>query len=236
MVRLGVRDTGPGIPADRQHLLFMPFERLDAPQTGVEGTGIGLSLSRHLAEAMGGVLEVESEVGKGSLFYVDLPLVEGPVERYERLTVPAGRYQPVLDLTEERHDTVLHIEDNLSNVTLVERVLAQRPGVEVVGAMHGRLGVELARQHHPALILLDLHLPDMDGDQVLQRLRNDPDTAAIPVVILSADATPGQVKRLLATGAAGYLTKPIDVRELLGTLDDVLDARGAPTPEPGVIR
>ena len=217
-VRIAVSDTGMGIPADRLGLLFTPFERLGAEQSGEEGTGIGLALSRRLAIAMGGILEVDSTFGHGSTFFVELPWVEGPVQRYERL----GNNGPQADTSEvpTRASTVLHIEDNLANLTLVERVLAQRPQVRVIGAMQGRLGLELARQHHPVLVLLDLHLPDMVGDALLHSLRDDPETASIPVVIVSADATPGQVRRLLSAGAAHYLTKPIDVAELLRFVDE----------------
>jgi CheY-like chemotaxis protein len=115
---------------------------------------------------------------------------------------------------------VLYIEDNLANLTLVQRIVAERDGIEIIPAMQGRLGLELAREHRPALILLDLHLPDIGGDEVLQRLRDDPITATIPVVIVSADATPGQVQRLLNAGALTYLTKPIDVSDLLRILDE----------------
>ncbi|HMJ94270.1 MAG TPA: ATP-binding protein [Thermoleophilaceae bacterium] len=219
-VAISVADTGMGIPSERIGMLFTPFERLGAEQTGEEGTGIGLALSKNLAEAMGGTLGVDSSLGQGTTFTFDLPRVEGPVQRYERLN---GGIQPAAEPTAPRH-VVLHIEDNLSNLTLVERVLAQRAGIEVVAAMQGRLGLELAREHHPVLVLLDLHLPDMDGEQVLQRLRDDPATASIPVVIVSADATPGRVQRLVSSGAVGYLTKPIDVRELLRLLDDAVAA------------
>jgi CheY-like chemotaxis protein len=127
---------------------------------------------------------------------------------------------------------VLHIEDNLSNLKLIERIVAQRPEVEVVAAMHGRLGLELARERHPALVLLDLHLPDMGGEVVLQELHNDPLTSSIPVVIVSADATSGQIHRLIDAGATAYLTKPIDVRELLAVLDEALGSppNGASAP------
>jgi signal transduction histidine kinase/ActR/RegA family two-component response regulator len=220
-----VSDTGHGIAAEHLGLLFTPFERLGAEQTEIEGTGIGLALSRRLAEAMGGRLGARSVLGEGSTFTLELPLVEGPVERYERLRVHTG--VTVATQVEGRH-RVLHIEDNAANLKLVERIFEQRQSVEVIAALHGRLGLELAREHEPILILLDLHLPDMDGGQVLQRLRDDPVTASIPVVVVSADATPGQVKRLLAAGASAYLTKPIDVTELLGVLDEALEqsARG----------
>jgi PAS domain S-box-containing protein len=217
-VRINVADTGHGIAAERLGRLFTPFERLGAEATDIEGTGIGLALSQRLAEAMGGDLTATSTVGHGSTFSVDLPLVEGPVERYERLS--DGHPRTVVSAA-KRH-RVLHIEDNLANLKLVERVFAQRDDVEVVAAMYGRLGLELAHENHPVLILLDLHLPDMGGEQVLSRLRDDPMTASIPVVVVSADATSGQVQRMLAAGASAYLTKPIDVRELLGVLDDAL--------------
>jgi len=169
---------------------------------------------------MGGELVATSVLGQGSTFTVELPLVEGPVERYERLADRGSTAIPA-PAANRRH-RVLHIEDNPANLKLVERVFAQRENVEVIAAMHGRLGLELAHEHKPVLILLDLHLPDMDGGQVLQRLRDDPVTASIPVAVVSADATTGQVRRLLAAGASAYLTKPIDVRELLGVLDEAL--------------
>jgi PAS domain S-box-containing protein len=219
-VRINVTDTGMGIPAENLGLLFTPFERLGAEHTAEEGTGIGLALSRRLTEVMGGTLEATSTLGQGSTFTVELPRVEGPVQRYERL---GGRTQPAVEPAAPRR-VVLHIEDNPSNLTLVERVLAQRADIDVVAAMYGRLGLELARQHHPAIVLLDLHLPDLGGEQVLQRLRDDPATASIPVVIVSADASPGHVQRLISAGATAYLTKPIDVRELLRLVDEAVEA------------
>lgn len=115
--------------------------------------------------------------------------------------------------------TVLYIEDNLSNLRLIEQVLARRPHATLLSALQGQLGLDLAREHRPDLILLDLHLPDLSGEEVLRQLLEEPRTRDIPVVILSADVTPGQVERLLAAGAQAYLTKPLDVRKLLALVD-----------------
>jgi signal transduction histidine kinase/CheY-like chemotaxis protein len=230
-MRIQITDTGPGIPKEQFGLLFTPFERLGAEQTTVEGTGIGLALSRRLAEVMAGTLGVESTVGRGSTFWVEFPIVENPVERIERLDHLGGT--TVVGPVALERPSVLHIEDNLSNIKLIERVLAQRPGLNLIPAMQGRLGLELARQHRPALILLDLNLADVSGEDVLHLLRDDPATSQIPVAIVSADAMPRQVQRLLASGATAYLTKPIDVRQLLDLVDKALEAyarRGDPTP------
>jgi CheY-like chemotaxis protein len=120
---------------------------------------------------------------------------------------------------------VLYIEDNLSNLQLLQRILATRPGIKLVEAMQGRLGLDLAREHHPDLILLDLHLPDLSGEEALLRLQAEPETSQIPVVVISADATRDRAARLLASGARAYVTKPLDVREFLAILDDALGRR-----------
>jgi signal transduction histidine kinase/ActR/RegA family two-component response regulator len=219
-LRIKVADTGPGIRAEQIGQLFVPFERLGAERTDIEGTGIGLALSQRLAEAMGGTIDVESVPGQGSTFWVELPVVEGPVERYERLH--GDDTLPDRVATDARRQTVLYIEDNLANLKLVQRVVAHRTDVDIMAAMQGGLGLDLAREHQPALILLDLHLPDISGDQVLHQLREHPATTSIPVVVVSADATVGQQQRLLAAGATAYLTKPYEVKELLRIIDDAL--------------
>jgi CheY-like chemotaxis protein len=220
-LRLTVSDTGPGIPADQLDLLFVPFERLGADRTRIEGTGIGLALSRRLAEAMGGSMGVDSVVGTGSTFWVELPVVEGPIERYERLNGDAAE-DAASSSSDRQPLSVLYIEDNLANLRLVQRVMGRHRDLEIIPAMQGRLGLELAREHDPILILLDLHLPDISGEAVLQELRDDPATASIPVVVVTADATTGQTQRLLAAGAVGFLTKPFDVKELLRIVDDAV--------------
>jgi CheY-like chemotaxis protein len=230
-LRIEVVDTGLGIAPEAMGQLFVPFERLGSEQTGVEGAGLGLPLSRRLAEAMGGTLEGDSTVGQGSSFRVELPLTEGPLQRAERhaeLPDPVAA-QPVPE--PESTLTVLYIEDNLSNLQLVERVLNRRPGARLISAMRPQLGLELAAEHDPDLILLDLHLPDMPGQEVLRRLQAEPRTAQVPVVILSADARPGLIKELLGQGVRAFLTKPLDVKELLELLDGVAAERrerGAP--------
>jgi len=217
-LHIRVTDTGPGIPAALMARLFTPFDRLGAEQQGVEGTGLGLVLSKRLVEAMGGAMGCESALGEGSTFWVELPLAAAPAERLKELPPEVLAAAPAPGPAA----TVLYIEDNLSNLRLVERVLAHRPGIRVLPAMQGRLGLDLAREHRPALIFLDLQLPDLPGYEVLRHLQGDPRTREIPVLVISADASPGQIQRTLAAGARAYLTKPLDVRGLLAAVDEHL--------------
>jgi signal transduction histidine kinase/CheY-like chemotaxis protein len=219
--RLAITDTGEGVPAEQLDKLFQPFERLVGDHSGIEGTGIGLALSRRLMGAMGGTIGAESRVGAGSTFWLELPLGEcplnvlpGPVEE------SAGDRAPLS--TSTRRLKLLYIEDNLSNNLLMQRILESRPEVQLISAMQGRLGLELASQNAPDLVFLDLHLPDMTGDEVLRALRQRAATSATPVVMISADATPSQVERLFAAGANQYFTKPLDIRRLLSYVDEVL--------------
>jgi len=216
LLRIQVTDTGPGIPADKRELLFVPFERLGAEDTEIEGTGVGLALSRGLAKAMGGRLEVDTAQGRGSTFWVEFPVVEDPVRRLDQ-----GDASPATEVDSGKL-VVLHVEDNPANVALVERVLAQRPDLVLVHAARGRQGVELALRDRPALVLLDLNLPDISGAEVLKELRADRRTEHIPVIVISADAMPRQMQHMLSAGAVAYLTKPIDIRDLLSHVDEVL--------------
>ena len=215
-VRIRVADTGIGMSPEQLGRLFTPFDRLGADQTGVEGTGLGLTLSKCLVEAMGGVMTVESAVGAGSVFSVELDIAEAPSPPV--LLPPSSvAARPASG----RALSVLYVEDNASNLRLIEHVLAYRPGLRLLTAVQGRLGLEMAREQRPDLILLDLHLPDLPGADVLKSLQDGADTRDIPVVVLSADATPGQIDRLIEAGARAYLTKPVDVAQLLTLVDDI---------------
>ncbi|PYK31417.1 MAG: hypothetical protein DME57_03815 [Verrucomicrobia bacterium] len=222
-LRIRVADTGPGIAKEKVARLFTPFDRLGAEMSGVEGTGLGLALSQRLMQAMQGAIGVEDTANNGSTFWVELPRATSPLEQ----TRSRKRKTPTRQPRAEGHKrTVLYIEDNLSNLTLIEQLLEERPEIELLTAMQGRVGLDLARQHAPDLILLDLHLPDVPGWDVLSELKADTNTSDIPVVVISADATSHQVKRLLKAGAVSYLTKPLDVPEFFRVLDGTTSANG----------
>jgi signal transduction histidine kinase/CheY-like chemotaxis protein len=220
-VAIAVSDTGIGIAASDLPRLFEPFERLGAALAGIEGSGMGLALSRGLAEAMGGSLTVTaSPAGGGSTFTVTMRETTAPLAELAPPTeAPVARPAPAADGAEAR---VLYVEDNLSNLRLVERILQRRPEWRLTHAAGGVVGLDLALTTDFDLILLDQDLPDMKGLAVLGALRESEDRADVPVVIVSADGSPGQQKRALGAGADGYLVKPFTIDGLL----EVLDARG----------
>jgi len=231
-ITIDVTDTGQGIPPARMEQLFAPFERLGAEETAIEGTGLGLALTKPLVEAMGGTIRVTSELGTGSTFSVNLASADDG--RMNAGVQPSSEDDVATEvMTATIPRTILYVEDNLSNLKLMERVIARRPGIKLLSAMQGSMGVALARDHRPELILLDLNLPDMRGEEVLARLHSDPATAELPVVVISADATGGQRARLIRAGARDFITKPFDVDLLLRFIDefcaDPLD--GPPFPD-----
>jgi CheY-like chemotaxis protein/nitrogen-specific signal transduction histidine kinase len=220
--RIEIADTGIGIAPENIDRLFTPFERLDAASRGIDGTGLGLAVAKGLVEAMDGTLGVSSKLGAGTTVWLELPLSTEADLALEpapaSLPADAG---PAVEAegdgaprSEADSISVLYIEDNPSNVRLVEKIFATRSEITLGVAREGMSGLALARQLRPDVILLDLHLPDMSGEQVLAALLNDPETAKIPVIIVSADASPTRAKRLRAAGAAGYLTKPFDIDRL----------------------
>jgi signal transduction histidine kinase/ActR/RegA family two-component response regulator len=221
-MRLLVSDTGVGIAPEDIERLFVAFDRLGAERTAVDGTGLGLTLSKRLVEVMGGTLGVHSEPGVGTTLAIELARAESPLDQHGVAVEKMSATTPGLSLPEA---TVLCIEDNLANLELVRQILAGQPGIELMAAETGGIAIQLATGHVPDLVLLDLHLPDMSGEEILVLLRRDERTRDIPVIVVSADATRDQVDRLLAAGAAAYLTKPLDVRRFLDLIGEHLALR-----------
>jgi signal transduction histidine kinase/CheY-like chemotaxis protein len=221
-VQLRVRDNGPGLTPAQQQQLFQPFNRLGAERSRVQGTGLGLVITRHLVESMGGSLSVHSEVGQGSCFTVDLP--------GSALPEPAATSPPapvVMRLDTGRHWHVLYTEDDPVNALLMQAVLARLPGVVLHVAPTGQAALALAEHQVPDLLMLDMSLPDMDGRELLGRLRRDPRLAAVPAVAVSAEAMPDEIRRTLAAGFDDYWTKPLDIIKLPTALQTLLLRPGA---------
>ncbi len=220
-IAVSVNDTGKGIAADRLEQLFRPFERLET-DPNVEGTGLGLALSKSLLEMMNGSLTVQSQPGEGASFTLELPFV-----RLQQASEPPpagigkGTATPVLACPDYQ-GKVLCIEDNLSSLALIETLLQRRPGIQLLSSMQGQMGLDLARQHAPQLILLDVALPDIDGLNVLQRLRQSPVTRTTPVLMVTADASDLTHLALCKAGATAVLTKPIHIPSFLAHLDQYL--------------
>jgi signal transduction histidine kinase/CheY-like chemotaxis protein len=211
-----ITDTGPGIAAGDLDRIFEPFERLAAGQTTIEGTGIGLPLARSLTEAMDGRLTAVSTPGQGSAFTITLPRTADTHHAPPPAApgAPATRPAPAAGALH-----VLYIEDNPANVQVVTRFLQHRPHTTLHTTAAGADGIGYALAHSPDVILLDLHIPGMPGEEVLSELKAEPATAGIPVAVLSAEASPGTIRKMLAAGAVAYLTKPLNLSELGGLLD-----------------
>ena len=216
-LQIQVLDTGPGIAPEKQSRLFTPFDRLGAERTPIEGSGLGLALSKRLIELMGGTLTCVSQPGEGAAFVVEMPKAKNVKAIVNE--IPAASSQAPA-ATPER--TLLYVEDNAANIKLIEAVLVLRPGIRLVTALQGSEGLDLAREHRPDLILLDVHLPDMKGCALMANFRADPRLQSVPVIVISADATQHQRDRLMEAGASEYLTKPIEVDQFLSVLDRYL--------------
>jgi PAS domain S-box-containing protein len=224
-VLLRVSDTGRGMNEAQLQHAFEPFNRLGAENEGIEGSGIGLAIVKSLVERMGGTVQARSAPEQGSVFEVRLPDGSAAVEG----TSPASpRHAPPLlvDPQGERTARLLYIEDNPVNLLIVQEVLAQRPDLQLDTAVDGLSGVSLARSARPDLILVDMQLPDIDGHEVLRRLRADAATAHIPCISLSANAMPDDIQRALRAGFADYWTKPLDLRRFLDSLESIFGAPG----------
>jgi signal transduction histidine kinase/CheY-like chemotaxis protein len=217
-LRITVADTGVGIAPERMEQLFQPFNRLDAEHSAIEGTGIGLTITRQLVELMGGEVGVDSEVGVSSSFWMELPseatTTIGTVPEDDGMALQAA--MP----TRLRH--VLCIDDNPVNLNLITKMLGVRQHIRLVTAHTPRLGIELALAHHPDLILLDINMPGMDGYQVLEAFKADAHLKGTPVIAVTANAMSRDIERGRAAGFTDYLTKPLDIEQFLKTIDRYL--------------
>ena len=213
-----VTDTGPGIPAAHLAELFQSFNRLDAENSGIEGTGIGLTLTRRIVEMMGGTVDVESELGVGSTFWIELPIDAMPEDEHDATRVATSAQHTA-------QHTVLYIEDNPANLKLVAQLLARRKHIHLLTAHTPELGIELALTRKPDLILLDINMPHMDGYQVLEVLKAEASLKIIPVIAITANAMPRDIERGRAAGFTDYLTKPIDVTRLLTVVEMIFQTK-----------
>jgi PAS domain S-box-containing protein len=220
--RINVRDTGAGLPPDKLAQLFQPFNRLGQERGAEQGTGIGLVMSKRLIDLMGGLLGVESSVGSGSVFWCELDAAAAPeLDARPAELAPAEGVEPLLGAPLR---TLLYVEDNPANLKLVEQLIARRPSLRLLTAVDGNQGIQLARAHQPDVILMDINLPGISGIEAMKILHDDPTTAHIPVVALSANAMPRDIAKGLVAGFFSYLTKPIKVDEFMEALDAALQA------------
>jgi len=215
-VSIEVQDEGKGISSEHLNDIFLPFNRLGAEQTTIEGTGIGLTLSKHLVEAMGGSIHIKSELGLGSTFEVRFKCAQEAAE-----LIVQNKQDSSSPFTHEQEIMIVYVEDNISNRGLMNSIMNRVPNMHLSMANDGTEGLELIKTSVPDVVLLDLHMPGLSGEDVLKELKADSLTANIPVVIVSADATPNRIEDLKQSGASAYLTKPIEVRDLLKTLKEI---------------
>jgi PAS domain S-box-containing protein len=216
-VTLRVSDTGVGLSSEQLDLVFLPFERAGAERSGVEGTGIGLTIAKRLTEMMGGVLSAQSAPEEGTTFMVELSAADpDPAKR----SVPRGRSRK---RSAPRPARVLLVEDNDVNVLVLQKILKRRPEIVLFTEPDGQRGLERARELLPDLILLDIGLPVMDGFEVMRRLKSSTGTRSIPVIAVTANAMPEDVRRGFEAGFTEYLSKPLQVADFLETIDRVLE-------------
>ena len=226
--RVSIRDTGKGLSADKLSQLFQPFNRLGQEASGEEGAGIGLVVANQLVSLMGGTIGVESTEGVGSTFWFELTGASAPeLVVADAHQAPKVRQAPL----GSRPRNVLYVEDNPANMKLVEQLVARHPDLRLIGATTGQAGVAKARESLPDVILMDINLPDISGIDALRILRQDPITAHIPVIAVSANAMPHDIQRGLQAGFYRYLTKPIKVQEFMETLNNALDLLPRARPE-----
>ncbi len=220
-IRISITDTGQGLPPEQLEQLFQPFNRLGKEIGIEEGTGIGLTVAKRLVELMEGSIGVESTVGTGTMFWIELQLCDPP--QLTHGDTDASAHFPQSDHAGATQRTLLYIEDNPANLRLVEELIARRPDLRLLSAADGPLGIALAREFLPDLILMDINLPGINGIEAMKLLRTDPATAHIPVVAISANVMPSDIRKGLDAGFFRYLTKPIVVREFMDSIRVALE-------------
>ncbi|HWW06787.1 PAS domain S-box protein [Collimonas sp.] len=222
-VRVSVTDTGAGLTPEQLAQLFQPFNRLGQESSIEEGTGIGLVVTKQLVELMGGVIGVESKVGVGSVFWVELPASSAPELAFDSIDkIDVDKMDHVTVHAQQSQRTLLYVEDNPANLVLVEQLIARRGDLKLLTAINGHLGIQMARAHQPDVILMDINLPGISGYGVLKVLHEDAATAHIPIMALSANAVPRDIQKGMDAGFFRYLTKPIEVVEFMDALDVAL--------------
>ena len=219
-LRINITDTGMGIPEEKLTQLFDPFNRLGAEGGEIEGTGIGMTISKKLIEVMNGSIGVTSALGEGSTFYVSLPVCFLTLGKIESRNTPMDN--AIAGRKETRRFTILYIEDNPANLKLIEDILTDYPEVRLLSATYAQMGIDIALSHKPDLILMDINLPDIDGIEALKRLRNFEETHETPVIAMSANAMKKDIDRAMAEGFKTYITKPIDIKNFRRTIEKEL--------------
>ena len=223
MLRVSIADTGPGIPPQKQGQLFQPFRRLGAESTDIEGTGIGLTITKRLIELMDGRIGFETEVGRGSTFWIELPLAGEATAGAGTAAASAGSPKDRSgDVRTIRH-TILYVEDNPASQKLMEEIVGRVPNLALISARDAESGLELAKEHRPDVIVMDINLPGVDGFEALKRLREIEHTRHIPVIALTANAMPGDMEMGAKAGFHRYLTKPVNIDEVLDAVEDALE-------------
>jgi CheY-like chemotaxis protein len=222
--RISVSDDGIGIPADKQDKIFQPFHRAGQETGPIEGTGIGLAITRRLAELMGGRVGFRSSPGGGSEFWLDLPVFQAAPSNAERDVAGSRAVSAALSGEGARY-TIVYVEDNPSNIAFMQELIEELDRVTLLSVPTAEVGIELVRDRRPDVVIMDINLPGMSGYEATRKLRQWPETREIPVIALTAAAMTGDRKRFADAGFYRYLTKPVRVAELIGTLEELLSGR-----------